>query len=115
LRGDRLLWIEDRSTPAAPAPPAFVEFTNGDRLPGEVVGFRTGRENPERLLLPHLLVAPAVEVDLPGSTRQEPVPIAARWLRRVVWQRGEDERYRPGTLRHRDGREVSFRSLRWSS
>lgn len=113
--GDRLLWLENRSTSAAFLPPAFVEFTTGDRLPGEVVGFRTGRENPERLLPPHFLVVPAVEVDLPGSTRQEPVPIVARWLRRVVWQRGEDDRYRPGTLRHRDGREVSFRSSRWTS
>jgi hypothetical protein len=113
--GDRVQWIEDTTIPPLPAPQAFVEFFGGDRLPGQVTEFRSGRESIYRQLPPCLVVQPAVPIDWPETKRAAGLPVLARWVRRVVWQKREDGRYRPGTLYYRDGRQVLFRGLRWSS
>lgn len=115
LPADRLLWIEDRSLRPQELPYAFVEYSDGDRLPGQVVEYRSGREPVYRQQPPHFLFAPSISVDAPGSARSDGIRILARWLRRVVWQKLEDDRYQPGTLLFRDGRRLTYRSIRWSS
>lgn len=110
---DRALWIEDTSLPVAAAPPACVEFFGGDRLPGRVTEFRTGSDSPFRKTPPCVVVVPAVGVDWPELRRPAGLPVAARWLRRVIWQKRDDDRYRPGTLFYLDGRQIEFRSVRW--
>ncbi|MSR57636.1 MAG: hypothetical protein EXS05_08185 [Planctomycetaceae bacterium] len=112
---DRAVWIEDRAARSIDPPAAFIEFTNGDRLPGRVTAFRTGRESAFRHLPPHFLIAAAIDVDSPDNLRSAGVPIRASWLRRVVWQKSEDERYQPGTLWYRDGRQLAYRALRWAA
>ncbi len=111
---DRILWIEDNSIAPAEVPEAFVEFFGGDRLPGRVVEYRTGQESPYRKTPPCVLVAPEAAVDWPEGKRLGGLPVVARWLRRVVWQAREDDRYRPGTLCYLDGRHIEFRGVRWS-
>lgn len=112
-KSNPVLWIDDLSLTIPKSPPAFVEFVNGDRLPGRVSEFRNGDESPFRRLPPHLIVEAAAAIDWPEAPRPLGVPVQARWLRRVVWQRREDERYRPGMLFYIDGRQLEFRSLRW--
>lgn len=107
-------WVEDLSLPPSAPPSAFVEFANGDRLPGRVVEFHQGDESPYRRLPPHLLVEPTAAIDWPEAPRPLGVGVQARWLRRVAWQRREDDRYRPGMLFLLDGRQLEFRSLRWN-
>jgi hypothetical protein len=111
---DRLSWIEDNALAPAETPEAFVEFFGGDRLPGRVLEYRTGQESLYRKSPACLVVAPGAGVDWPESKRQGGLPVVTRWLRRVVWQAREDDRYRPGTLFYLNGRQIEFRGLRWS-
>lgn len=111
---DRALWVEDISVPPAPPPQAFVEFFGGDRLPGRVVEYRSGQESIYRKSPPCVVVMPDAAIDWPDIKRATGLPVVARFMRRVVWQKREDGRYRPSTLFYRDGRQISFRSLRWA-
>src|SRR5262249_39795282 len=95
-------------------PESFVEFFGGDRLPGQVVEYRTGQESPYRKSPACVVVTPAAAVDWPDAKRLGGLPVVARWLRRVVWHAREDDRYRPGTLLYNDGRHIEYRAVRWS-
>jgi hypothetical protein len=112
--GDRVLWIEDNSIAPSELPDAYVEFFGGDRLPGRVLEYRTGQESPFRKSPPCLIVMPEGAVDWPETKRLAGLPVVTRWLRRVVWQARDDDRYRPGTLFYLNGRQIEFRALRWS-
>ncbi len=111
---DRILWIEDHAIAPADLPEAFVEFFGGDRLPGQVLEYRTGQESPFRKTPPCVIVAPEAAIDWPEGKRLGGLAVVARWLRRVVWQARDDDRYRPGTLFYLDGRQIEFRAARWS-
>jgi hypothetical protein len=110
---DRIQWIEDTSIAPAADPPACVEFFGGDRLPGRVTEFHSGSGSLFRKTPPCVIVVPAAGVDWPETRRVEGIPVMARWLRRVVWHKRDDSRYRPGTLFYLDGRQIEFRSVRW--
>jgi len=112
--GDRVRWIEDNSIAPAEMPEAFVEFFGGDRLPGRVSEYRTGRDSIFFGSPAHLVVTPDAAIDWHETKRLAGVPVATRWLRRVVWEARDDDRYRPGTLFYLDGRQIEFRALRWS-
>ncbi|HEY2250559.1 MAG TPA: NPCBM/NEW2 domain-containing protein, partial [Planctomycetaceae bacterium] len=111
---DRAQWVEDISIPPATVPQAFVEFFGGDRLPGRVIEYRNGQESIYRKSPPSVVVLPDAAVDWPDTKRHGGLPVVARFLRRVVWQKRDEARYRPATLFYRDGRQIAFRSLRWS-
>jgi hypothetical protein len=110
---DRALWIDDTTLLPAVDPPTCVEFFGGDRLPGRVVEYRTGAESQLSRIPPCLVVVPTAAVDWPDAPRPFGISVTTRWLRRVVWQRRDDTRYRPGTLFYSDGRQVEYRSVRW--
>jgi len=112
---DRALWVEDVSIPPAPTPVAFVELFGGDRIPGKVIEYRTGQESLYRKSPPVVIVSSDAAIDWPETRRFGGLPVMARWLRRVVWQKRDDSRYQPGTLFYADGRQVEFRSVRWSA
>ena len=103
----------DRSA-AGEEPDGFVEFVGGDRLPGTVVEHRSGLEDWSCRLPPHLVVKPSVAVDPPGQPPRNGVRVAAERVRRVVWRRRGGSAAAPSTIRLADGREIAFRSLRFS-
>lgn len=111
---DPVRWIQDNTLALAEVPPMYVEFHGGDRLPGRMLGVMTGHESPYQQLPVHLLIQPDIPIDWPDSPRTQGIRVAAHWLRRLVWQRRDNQLYRPGTLFYRDGRQVEFRSVRWS-
>lgn len=110
--GNPFRWLVDAEAPPPPTPPAYVEFVGGDRLPGRVVG--AGSDSAFERSAPHLLVEPAVQLDDPGANRSTRVRVETRSLRRVVWQADHERPLRPGTVFHEDGRETTFRTLRWT-
>lgn len=112
---DHAVWIEDNTIPPAEPPNAFVEFFGGDRLPGRVTEYRTGSESIFRRTPPCLVVVPEAGLDWPDIKRTGGLPVVVTWLRRVVWQKRDDGRYRPGTLYYLDGRQIEFRAVRWLS
>jgi hypothetical protein len=107
-------WVIDRQQWPTEPPTAFVEFVGGDRLPGELVGFQTGREGPFEQLPPHVLVRPTSELQPPDDPDPGVVRVLADSLRRVAWQHRPTEDYRPATAFLRNGGELAFRSARWT-
>jgi len=106
-------WLLDTSIPPPAPPEAMVEFFGGDCLPGRVIGFQEGLESPGQRLPPHLEVAPLERPDWPAGSRRSGVRVTLEWVRRIVWQRVSD-RYQPRTLFLLDGRQLDFRSLRFT-
>src|SRR5688572_17957417 len=51
-----LRWLRDRTQSLREMPAAYVEFTNGDRLPGTVIDYRSGDEEPYDPKPPHLVI-----------------------------------------------------------
>lgn len=109
-------WLQDNTRSGIPnaLPPAFVELRGGDRLPGRVTSAEDGSESIADRWPPHVIVQPDVNV-LPAEARFAGVRVVARWLRRVVWQRRDDDRYQPGTLFLRDGQQLAYRAIRWAN
>ena len=93
----------------------FVELACGDRLTGIVEGHTSGVEDWRRTTPPHLLVRPLAAVDLPGKPPRAHVRVASEFVRRIVLVPRIGPPLPPATILTRDGREVGFRSLRFSS
>jgi len=94
---------------------AFVELIGGDRLPGRVVGFQQGETGSATNRQPHLLVTPTFSVTYPGRQPLQHVRVLVRCVRRVFFAGSPRAGLEPGTLFFRDGRRLSYRSLRWES
>jgi hypothetical protein len=110
-------WVVRQGPPASPAAVArqpFVELACGDRLPGIVEGHTSGVEDWRRTTPPHLLVRPLAAVDLPGKPPRAHVRVASEFVRRIVLVPRIGPPLPPATILTRDGREVGFRSLRFS-
>ncbi len=107
-------WLIDHSLSPASEPGAFVEFFGGDRLPGSVVGFRSGAESRYLALPEHLIVNPSIPLDSPRAELPSQVRVTTEWIKRVVWEPRTLDLYKPGHVFLKDGREIAFRSLRWA-
>lgn len=105
-------WLRDRELLSAEAPSTLVEFSNGDCLPGEVIGFIDGRSLAEPLV-PYLIVRPNIAFKPPLSADSIEVRVHARDVRRIVWQARGFDALPPGTARTKDGRVLPFRSARF--
>ncbi len=107
-------WLRDNSL-SVPVPPAiFVDFWLGDRLPGRVTSFRPATSGPYVALPARLVVEPEGSNTAFDPELARPIEVLTRYVRRVVWQRRTNDAYEPGSLFYRDGRQVKFRSLRWT-
>ena len=107
-----LSWLfnEAAETPSIVRP--GVELVGGDRLPGQVIGFRYGTESPVDRLPAHLLVKPDLEaVKSPFAVLR----VKTQAVRKVVWQPRRSDRYTPAILYFLDDRQISFRAVRWSA
>ncbi|MFM2095055.1 MAG: putative periplasmic serine endoprotease DegP-like precursor [Planctomycetota bacterium] len=111
--GNPARWVKDRAQAPAPLPKAFVEFTSGDRLPGAIVGFRDGTEQPYDPLPPHFLVRPEITLATPSPGSDAPLRVLARFVRRLVWQRRDRDDFQPSTVLLRDGRSLPYRAARF--
>jgi hypothetical protein len=110
-------WVVRQGLPASPAAASrqsFVEMACGDRLSGIVEGHTSGVEDWRRTTPPHLLVRPLAAVDLPGKPPRAHVRVASEFVRRIVLVPRIGPPLPPATILTRDGREVGFRSLRFS-
>jgi hypothetical protein len=110
-------WVVRQRPPSSPAPvrrQPFVELAGGDRLPGIVEGHASGLEDWRRTTPPHLLVRPLSPVDFPGKPPRAHVRVASEFVRRIVLVPRIGPPLPPATILTRDGREVGFRSLRFS-
>ncbi len=121
-----LRWLKNRKLPAASPPASFIEFRNGDLLPGEVSHFhdaKTPEEDfSETCLVMSTTIIPAEVAEVSAKAkggvfrpgvRFRTLRINVEQARRVVWQRRTNNVFTPKTIYFRDGKIVPFRSLRW--
>jgi hypothetical protein len=90
-----------------------IELIGGDRLTGRVVEYlaeaTVGPARPACLVVEPVLAPDEPVADVPARLR---LPIER--IRRVVFEERTPRPYVPNTLVYRDGRQMSFRSLRWA-
>jgi hypothetical protein len=111
-----LRWLRDRELQPAELPsdlPTFVEFVNGDRLPGEVARYEELQADDGFGGRGHLIVRLPAPLKRPGSSDTVQLRVLPRFIRRIVWKTTRERPFPPSTLVYRDGREASFRALRW--
>jgi len=88
----------------------FVEFANGDVLPGKVV--RAGDLASNRQIHPHLVIVTEGTLPIPGQQSGE-IRVRQSSVRRIVLVPGRRRSYRPGLIVYRNGSEVAARSVHW--
>jgi S1-C subfamily serine protease len=112
--GSPLVWLRDRSVRPGAVPSAFVEMTNGDRLPGAVTAYRAAGVWDDESLPAHFLIRTPVSLRAAEDGRPPVVRVAERFVRRIVWQRQfAANHYVPGTVGFRDGSLAKFRAVRF--
>lgn len=110
-------WVVRQSPPAPAAAPArrpFVEMAGGDRLPGVVEGHVSGLEDWRHTTPAHLRVRPLSSVASSEKSAPAHVRVASEFVRRIVLVPRVGPPLPPATILTRAGREVGFRSLRFS-
>jgi S1-C subfamily serine protease len=110
--GNPLRWFYDHSKRPAELPAAFVEMHSGDRLPGQVIDYRSGQEATYDPLPAQLIVRPSLELSPPAKAANNTIRVALPMVRRIVWQKRTND-YQPGTVFYRDGRSLQFRAVRF--
>ena len=112
-KANPIRWLMDREKELPQTPKAYVEFVGGDRLPGKIIGHRSGSEDPFHWRESHLLVEPSIDLTFPGRQWDVPLRVGTRWLKRVVWESRGGASIPSSTVLLKDGRQFKFRSLRW--
>uniref|UniRef100_A0A7C2K048 Glycosyl hydrolase family 98 putative carbohydrate-binding module domain-containing protein n=1 Tax=Schlesneria paludicola TaxID=360056 RepID=A0A7C2K048_9PLAN len=113
--GNPARWLMDRTQTVDIPPAMFVEFQTGDRVAGEVQGYRAAPDSLYEQLPPHLLVRPATELQPPDEQQPAAIRVAVDAVRRVVWERRGRDDWDPGHVFLRNGGRLAFRSLRWTA
>jgi hypothetical protein len=113
--GNPVRWLIDRTAPVDARPTMFVEFYGGDRLVGEVQGYRAGSDSPYESLPPHLVVRTDSEFQPPEERQATTIRVATEPLRRVVFEARPQDDWQPGHVFLRNGGRLAYRSLRWTS
>lgn len=112
-RKEPIRWLMDTSLAPAPPPEQGIAFVGGDFLPGQVTAHHGATDSPGLQTPPYLDVVPSQSLDVPGKSSRSAVRVTLPWIERIVWQR-VSERYQPRTLFLRDGRQLTFRSVRFA-
>ncbi len=113
--GNAIRWLRKESgeTPAQPA--AFIEIFGGDCMPGRLMSVGSSSSLEEGKLLSYLVFEPSVGINWWDGPQRSRIRVASRWLRRIVWERRSSDQYQPATLYYKDGRQLSFRSIRFTT
>jgi hypothetical protein len=116
--GKQLLWIGDTKLKRWRPPArrgAYIEFVGGDRIVGAVIGGQDAAGQNGLRVPSHMLVRPTARKytrDHQGVSL-DIVRVLPDRIRRVVLTPGLGVRFRPGSAFDRDGRRMSFVSIRW--
>ncbi len=91
---------------------ALLEFHNGDRMRGTLLGGAAAAAHAGQSLGARVLVQPSQDF---SKSSAKPIAIGTDWLRRIVFDTtGSPRRCPPRSLLCRDGRVIAFRALRFS-
>ncbi len=88
----------------------IVEMWQGDRLPGQV---KSAVPPDDAGASAHLVVETSQARITPAPDGPRQVRVYTKAIRRIVWIPPGRSKWEPSTLLFADGREVSYRGLRW--
>ena len=116
-RGRGLLWMRDsKLQPWRPKGErnGYIEFVGGDRIVGSIVGGQAETHVDGVYTPAHVLIRPAATKRLyTHNPAVEYVRVLPGSIRRVVFRSDLRYQFQPGTVFYRDGRRVTFASIRW--
>ncbi len=109
------LWQRDCRRELAEDPPAFVEFTGGDRMPGAVIAAGVADRGTLPGAVPILIVQPSANVNRPDDSQRDAVRVITRFVQRVVWVPPAEDAAAcgPGWARLRNGTRLRVRTARF--
>ncbi|MDP7016384.1 MAG: NPCBM/NEW2 domain-containing protein [Pirellulaceae bacterium] len=111
-RDRQLRWFQNRSLTAVRQPiisDGFVEFVDGDRLPGRVVGCSAAANAADR----QLIVDTHHSWSIPNDSARTNERVLARFVRRICWRNRGSRELAPGQIFLVGGNQLTIRSLRW--
>ncbi|HEX4147868.1 MAG TPA: NPCBM/NEW2 domain-containing protein, partial [Pirellulales bacterium] len=109
--GHSFRWLRNRAQVATAADEPRIEFVGGDCLPGKVVAAIDQSEQVPQTEA-HLLVAPAVNCDLPGGSRSQ-LRVLPHLITRIVRHARSGRVPRPNTAWLADSRRIVFQAWSW--
>lgn len=113
--GNPIRWMINQRLPAPQSVPQFVETFAGDRIPGRTVRYEPAKPSFHEQWPAHFQIEPSRDGVSSAAEDDRPYRVAARWVRRIVWQRRSASDYRPRTVFLRNGGQLSYRVARFST
>ncbi len=89
-----------------------IEFHNGDSLRGRIIDYQTAASQPVQPSAAQLIVRTQ---PMYISKPEETFSLDLSWVRRIVLDKSRARNCPPQSLACRDGRLVSFQSIRWGA
>jgi len=110
-------WMMDRTLSPSEVPASYVELVTGDRLPGMVIGYRASSYQLSTAIPEHFEVLPSVSlIRSSDRSHSSEVRVKRSYIRKIVWNARPSliDRYVPSTIFLTNGREITFRAVRFS-
>ena len=115
--GNPMRWMVDRSLGPAEMPSAYIEFFSGDRLPGHTDSYTPAGLAYQTDLPEHFTLSPNFPFRKSSDARyRSDIRVRRDMVRKIVWQQipALIDRYVPATVFLTNGREISFRAIRFT-
>ncbi|MBI1247563.1 hypothetical protein GC197_06910 [bacterium] len=115
--GNPMRWMVDRSLGPAEMPSAYIEFFSGDRLPGHTDSYTPEGLAYQTVLPEHFTLSPSFPFRKSSDARyRSDLRVRRDMIRKIVWQQipALIDRYVPSTVFLTNGREISFRAIRFT-
>jgi hypothetical protein len=106
------MWLLNRRLAPSVLPPAFVEMHSGDCLPGVAIDYHSAGPSDVVQTGDYWIVRPTAHLHPPRPIESPRIRVIAGFVRRIVWQLRSTSGYEPSTVLLRDGRRLSFRTIR---
>lgn len=110
-------WMIDRSLGPAEMPNAYIELFSGDRIPGHTNAYSPASVEYQVDVPEYFTVTPSFSFRRsPDSRYRSDVRVKRDFVRKIVWQQQPSliDRHVPATVFLKNGREISFRAIRFS-
>lgn len=115
--GNPMRWMMDRSLGPAEIPNAYIELFSGDRIPGHPDAYVAEGVEYQADMPEHFLITPSFAFRRSTNSRyRSDIRVRRDFVRKVVWEQMPAliDRYVPATVFLKNGREITFRAIRFS-
>jgi hypothetical protein len=103
--------IRDTTLARARLNAGYIEFRNGDRLAGRVIGHVEAQKEPG--LPAHLIIEADIDLGFPKVFRRDQIRVLPDWISRIVQRKLVDRDLPTNSVQLADGTTQSFRAFKW--